>query len=44
MSAQLDSFVRECLARGIPRAVIREKLRATITLGPAWRGKPAPGP
>jgi hypothetical protein len=28
MSAQLDSFVRECLARGIPRATIREKLRA----------------
>src|SRR5262245_9798682 len=28
MSAQLDSFVRECLGRGIARATIREKLRA----------------
>ena len=28
MSAQLDTFVRECLARGIPRATIREKLGA----------------
>ena len=28
MSAQLDSFVRECLARGIARATIREKLSA----------------
>jgi hypothetical protein len=27
MSAQLDSFVRECLGRGIPRATIRAKLR-----------------
>jgi uncharacterized protein DUF5671 len=26
MSAQLDSFVRECLGRGIPRATIRAKL------------------
>jgi len=28
MSAQLDSFVRECLGRGIARATIREQLRA----------------
>jgi hypothetical protein len=28
MSAQLDSFVRDCLARGIRRAMVRKKLRA----------------